>query len=288
MHRCLEPEPHEVAAMNEAVALCRSPRVGAGDLRAWQDVLMDSAVTPLTRMRVENQTESGCQGYATTANGQARLWYLSGHTQMLDLSARYAYQGSQYLMTPGEVGKDRGSSIHSGCRLQIQGIPDLGMAPGQVLESDWPETVWCRSSREFAARCKTTDVVPGQVSEVRKPPESFEDMLALTAAGACLHQGTFWGPSQQASKPDGRMLVARFPRSGGGHATAGVWGKRFDRIGWLLAAWNSHGYGHYWIDQAEYTRLQEINWQPFGAFVLQPPDVVERYNRIQQGGGYFA
>ena len=288
MGKCLEPHPHEIAAMSEHLAACKSPAVKAGDLRAWQDVLMDSSATPLTRMKVENQTESGCQGYATTANGQARLWYLSGHQNMLNLSARYAYQGSQYLMTPGEVGRDQGSSIHSGCRLQVQGIPDLGMAPGQVLESDWPETIWCRNSREFAARCKTTDVVDGQVAEVRKPPESFEDMLALTAAGACLHQGTYWQPSYQTSKPDGKPLVQRFPRGGGGHATSGVWGKKFDRINWLLAVWNSHGDGYYLMSRRCYEQLCSNNWEPFGGYLLTPDRMVERYDRITQGGGYFA
>jgi len=287
IHATIEPSESEVAFLRSLTRKCSSPRVGAGDLKNWQSVLMDSAKTPLTKMKKENQTESGCQGYATTANGQARLWYLSGCREMLDLSARYAYQGSQYLMSPGEVGKDRGSSIHSGVRLQVDGIPQLGMKPGQVLESDWPETVWCRSSKDFVARCKTTDVIDGQVAEVRDPPESFEDMLALTAAGGALHQGTFWGPSHNSEKPDGQSWVSRFPRSGGGHATAGIWGKRFDRIGWLLAVWNSHGYGHYWIDHSEYERLQRTNWQPFGAYVLVPNNIVERYDRVTQGGGYF-
>jgi len=30
------------------------------------------------------------------------------------------------------------------------------------------------------------------------------------------------------------------------------------------------------------------SWEPFGGYLLTPDRMVERYDRITQGGGYFA
>lgn len=282
-----EPELHELEEMSELIIRQRAPLVGARDLPAWQDVLMDSVRTPLTRMRVENQTENGCQGHATKNGEQARSWYASGCRVMPDLSERYAYQASEYRMRPQQVGRDEGTSIHSGVRVLTEGIPALGIPPGLPSEQAWPSSVWCRSQREFESRVKSgLKINESCVAQVREPPESFTDMLALVAAGATLHQGTYWGPRWSDQKPENKRRVIQFPRSGGGHATEGIWGRLVSGE-WLLAVWNSHGDAWYWVDQAEYTRLQRIEWAPFGAYVLQPVNVVEKYDAIKQGGGYF-
>lgn len=285
-NKLLIPDHHELAEMADLIRTQKAPLVSARDLPNWADVLMDSARTPLSVMKVENQTENGCQGHATKNGEQARAWYASGCRVMLDLSERYAYQASEYRMRPQQVGQDQGTSIHSGVRVLTEGIPALGVAPGLPTEATWPGNVWCRNSREFEQRARGVQIASASVAQVREPPEHFQDMLALCAAGATLHQGTYWSPRWSDQKPDGKRRVVRFPSGGGGHATEGIWGRKVGNE-WLLAVWNSHGDGWYWMDSAEYERLQKNEWAPFGAFVLQPENVVEKYDAIREGGGYF-
>lgn len=283
-----EATADDVANIAPLLTRCKSPRVRARDLPNWQEVLMDSTKTPLTRMQVERQKRSDCQGNATANGEECRTWFCSGRQTMPVLSEIFAYNASEYLMAPSNVGDDQGTSIHSGVRVLVDGIPGLGLAPGLPKEADWPYERYCRSAKEFERYCDGLQVESSHVVEAVEPP-AFEDMLALTAAGSTLHWGTYWGPSYSAQQFDGKRLVKRFPGPGnGGHATEGIWGKRFDRAGWLLAVWNSHGDGWFWVDEAEYERQREKKFQPFGAYVLQPNNVVERYDRITSGGGYFA
>ncbi len=37
-----------------------------------------------------------------------------------------------------------------------------------------------------------------------------------------------------------------------------------------------------------YEQLCKNKWEPFGGYLLTPDRMVERYDRITQGGGYFA
>jgi hypothetical protein len=50
----------------------------------------------------------------------------------------YAYNASEYRMQPSQVGKDGGSSIHSGVRVLVEGIPALGVAQDLPTEQAWP------------------------------------------------------------------------------------------------------------------------------------------------------
>ncbi len=284
----LVPQLHEVIAVNELQLLCSSPRVGAADLSGWEEILMDSGKSPLSVMQVERQQRNDCQGNAAANCRECQTYYLSGRRTMPQLSEMFAYQASEFLMSERQVGRDQGTSIHSGVRLMTGGIPALGLGIGLPAESDWPYARWCRNSTEFRRHCSNLSLESSFAVEVREPPP-FRDMLALTAAGATLHQGTYWTPSYSSELFDGKKLVRRFPGPGnGGHATEGIWGKKFNRVGWLLAVWNSHGDGWYWVDENEYERLRQSDWAPFGAYVLQPDHVVERYDRITSGGGYFA
>lgn len=283
-----KPEPHEVKAVQQLLKRCKSPNVKASDLRGWESVLMDEKCNPLSVMRVQRQRENDCQGQSATVGGECRRWYTSGRSVVTQLSDMYAYNASEYLMSPSQVGKNQGTSIHSGIRLQVDGIPSLGVKPGIATEADWPYSQYCRSRSQFEQLAKRLKIEDTSVAEVIAPPP-FRDMLALTAAGATLHMGTYWGPSYQSQLYDGKRLVKHFPGPGnGGHATEGIWGKKYDRVGWLLAVWNSHGDGYYLIDENEYERLRASKFAPFEAYVLQPENVVERYDRITQGGGYFA
>ena len=281
------PEPHEIGAVQQLLRRCKSPNVKASDLRGWESVLMDEKCNPLTVMRVQRQRENDCQGQSATVGAECRRWYTSGRTTVTQLSDMYAYNASEYLMSPSQVGKNQGTSIHSGVRLQVDGIPALGVKPGIATEADWPYSQYCRSRSQFEQAAKRLTIEDAEVAEVIEPPP-FLDMLALTAAGATLHMGTYWGPSYTGQLYDGKKLVKRFPGPGnGGHATEGIWGKKFNTVGWLLAVWNSHGDGWYWVDENEYERQRANKFAPFEAYVLRPDNVVERFHdRVKSGGGY--
>jgi hypothetical protein len=79
----------------------------------------------------------------------------------------------------------------------------------------------------------------------------------------------------------------KMPTSGGGHATEILWAVEVKRT-WYLTSWNSHGDGYFLISQRAYDQLQKVKWEPFGAYLLTPDKMQERYDRITQGGGYFA
>lgn len=282
------PEQHEVAAVRELLVRCKSPRVTASDLPNWEEVLMDSGKSPLPVMQVERQQRNDCQGNATANGEEFRTWCCNGRQTMPMLSESYAYNASEYLMSARQVGRDQGTSIHSGVRVLVDGIPGLGIAPGLPTEAAWPYSRYCRSSTEFQRYCSGLEIQSSHVVEVIEPPP-FRDMLAQAAAGATLHMGTYWGPSYAGQLYDGKKLVRRFPGPGnGGHATEGIWGKRFNGVGWLLAVWNSHGDGWYWVDENEYERQRANKFAPFEAYVLRPDNVVERYyDRATSGGGYI-
>ena len=74
---------------------------------------------------------------------------------------------------------------------------------------------------------------------------------------------------------------------GGGHATEIIWAVEVAGT-WYLAVWNSHGDGYYLMSRRCYEQLCGNNWEPFGGYLLTPDRMVERYDRITQGGGYFA
>ena len=281
------PEPHEIGAVQQLLMRCKSPRVQASDLPNWEEVLMDSGKSPLSVMQVERQQRSDCQGNATANGEEFRTWYCNGRQTMPMLSEIYAYNASEYLMNARQVGRDQGTSIHSGVRVLVDGIPGLGIAPGLPTEAVWPYSRYCRSATEFQRYCNGLEIQSSHVVEVIEPPP-FRDMLAQAAAGATLHMGTYWGPSYTGQLYDGKKLVKRFPGPGnGGHATEGIWGKRFNAVGWLLAVWNSHGDGWYWVDENEYERQRQNKFAPFEAYVLRPDNVVERYHdRVKSGGGY--
>ena len=106
-----------------------SRRVGAmpraADFSGYLDVLRDPANSPLTRMQVERQQRSDCQGNATANGEECRSWYCSGRQVMPVLSETYAYNASEYVMQPSNVGGDRGTSIHSGVRVLVEGNFDI-------------------------------------------------------------------------------------------------------------------------------------------------------------------
>jgi hypothetical protein len=282
LENLLRPTDYERWAVAE---LC-SVSVRAADFSGHLDVLRDPANSPLTRMQIERQQRSDCQGNATANGEECRSWYCSGRQTMPVLSEIYAYNASEYAMQPSNVGGDRGTSIHSGVRVLVDGLPKIGVAGGLPAEADWPYSQYCRRASEFERLAKAVTIVSPHVTEVGDMPD-WDDMLAALAAGATGHIGTFWGVDWQQVAGAPKRVMNTAPRSGGGHATEILWAVEVRGV-WYLAVWNSHGDGYYLMSRKAYDQLQKNKWEPFGAYLLTPDRMVERYDRITQGGGYFA
>jgi hypothetical protein len=281
LENLLRPTDYERWAVAE---LC-SVRVRAADFSGHLDVLRDPVNSPLTRMQVERQQRSDCQGNATANGEECRSWYCSGRQTMPVLSEIYAYNASEYAMQPSNVGGDRGTSIHSGVRVLVDGLPKIGVAGGLPEESDWPYSQYCRRAAEFERLAKAVPIVSPHVTEVGDMPD-WDDMLAALAAGATGHIGTFWGVDWKQAPGAPKRVMDTAPRSGGGHATEILWAVEVRGV-WHLAVWNSHGDGYYLMSRRAYDQLQKNKWEPFGAYLLTPDKMQERYDRITQGGGYF-
>ena len=274
----LKPTPEEIKALQSTMK-CSAK---ASDFEDFEAVLRDPARSPLTRMQVERQSRNDCQGNATANGEEYRTWYCSGLQTMPQLSETYAYNASEYRMQPGQVGHDEGSSIHSGVRVLVEGIPSLGVAPGLPTEQSWPYSQYYRSQRQFEQAAKTVEIQPGHVTE-HGPLPDFRGMLAAVAAGGSGHIGTFWGVDwQDVGGP--KRCMDRMPRSGGGHATEIIWAVEV-RGQWYLCVWNSHGDGYYLMSQRCYEQLQEAQWEPFGGFLLMPDKAVQRYHDCRETGG---
>lgn len=274
----LEPTPEEIRALNSTLKC--SAR--ASDFEDFEQVLRDPARSPLTRMQVERQQRNDCQGNATANGEEYRSWYCSGFRQMPQLSEIYAYNASEYRMSAGQVGKDQGTSIHSGVRVLVEGIPALGVAPGLPTESAWPYAQYYRSQRQFEAAAKAVEIQPGHVTE-HGPLPDFRGMLAAVTAGGSGHIGTKWGVDwQDVGGP--KRCMDRMPRSGGGHATEIIWAVEV-RGQWYLCVWNSHGDGYYLMSQRCYEELQAKEWKPFGGFLLMPDKAIQRYHDCRETGG---
>jgi len=273
-------------AEREAVARLCSVTVNADEFSGYVDVLRDPKNSPIPHMQVERQQRSDCQGNALANGEEYRTWYCSGRRVMPQLSEMYAYNCSEYLMQPSQVGRDQGTSINSGVRVLQIGAEDLGVPGGLPLESVWPYSRYCRNAAQFRAACNGLEVETPHVTEVGDMPESFDDMLAAVAAGGTGHIGTKWGVSWQTVPGSPKRLMDKMPTSGGGHATEILWAIELNGV-WYLVVWNSHGDGYYLMSRRCYDQLTKAKWEPFGGYLLTPDRMVERYDRITQGGGYF-
>ena len=278
--------PKPTDAEREAVQGLKSVRVRASDFSGHLDVLRDPANSPLRVMPIETQRRNDCQSFSAEAGAVRRAWYVSGFTALPDLSEAYCYNASEYAMAPSNVGGDRGTSIHSGVRVQVEGLPRLGVGPGICTEAAWPYSRYCRRASEFERYAKGLQTEDCNVTEVGDMPD-WDDMLASLAAGATGHIGTKWGVDWQTVSGAPKRVMDRMPTGGGGHATEILWAIEVKRT-WYLTSWNSHGDGYFLISQRAYDQLQKVKWEPFGGYLLTPDKMQERYDRITSGGGYFA
>lgn len=265
-----------------ALAKCKAA-VKASDFTNWEDVLKDPKNDPCPHMRRQNQQRNDCQGQAACNGHEKRRWYCTG--VMSQSSDIYAYNASEYIMSPRQVGKDGGTWIEAGVTLMTEGITSLGVAPGIPLESAWPYNSYERSVTRFVTRAKQVKIEDGFAAESRQAPDS-ETLLASLAAGGSLHQGTFW-PFSEGQPINGKKVMRRPPTGGGGHATEIIWAALINSD-WFFIAWNSHNDEYFYMPRKVYDALVKTRYEPFGAYLLLPDDPVKRYHqRTQSGGGYI-
>ena len=268
----------------EEKALCRlSTRVKAIDSKDfpdWEAYLLDPKNDPRPHMRKQNQRRSDCQGQSLANGTEKRVWYCTG--KMEQFSDTYAYQGSERIGGLQRIGKDQGTSIHSGVILLTEGIKSLSVKPGLPTEQAWPYEPYETSSARFDQRAKAVAVNDACVTE-QGPMPDFEGMLITVAAGGSGHIGTFWAPKW--GQLEGRRVMVEAPTSGGGHATEIIWAEKIAGR-WYLNVWNSHNDEYYIMPQSTYERLQRNQFDPFGAFILLPDRAAERWEdqRITGGG----
>lgn len=245
--------------------VCKS--LDADDFPDWEEFLLDEENDPKLRMRQQLQRRNDCQGQALCNGEERRAFYVTG--QIVQLSDTYAYQASEFH--DGTIGRDRGTSIAAGVEVLTKGLPGIA-EPGIPTESAFPYEPYYRGRNSFVGKARTAQIQPPHVSEHYAAP-AFKQMLIGIAAGGSLHWGTYW------PLPWGRDRVVINPgRAGrGGHATEGIWARK--RSGeWELEVFNSHGDPEpFYVREDEYEFLRQRRNSPFGAFMILPDRVQERY-----------
>jgi len=265
----------------EVTAKVSAPQ--AEDYAGWEDRLRAWSKILLTEMRDQRQTQNDCQGNATANGTEARHRYCTG--RMVQFSDTYAYNGSEYVQSPNDVGRDSGTSMQSGVKLLTKGIPSIGVKPGLCLEAEWKYGTYERSASRFAERAKGLTIDGSWVSE-HGPMPTWDAMLIALSAGGTGHIGVYWAPSF--GSIEGHSVWVRNASSGGGHALEIIAAVEV-RGTWHLVVWNSHGNGYKLMPRANYEAYQRNQFAPFGGYLIMPDKPVERFhNRVISGGGYFS
>lgn len=267
----LIPTDEEFRAVESCMAV---KAISSADFPDWEKRLLDPARDPRRVMRAQTQRRSDCQGQSLTNGEEKRRWYCTGH--MIQLADIYAYNASEYVSYPSNVGKDQGTSITSGVTLLTQGIKSIGVKPGLPTEEDWPYSSYERSSQQFAARAKGVEIQSSFVTEHGELPD-FQGMLIGVAAGGSGHIGTYWPPGWSSAPNDNHRLMDTLPSGGGGHATEIIWAVKLAGR-WYLVVWNSHGDQYYLMSQRCYEQLIAKQARPFGGYLLLPDNAKKRYS----------
>lgn len=269
------PSPLLLPTQAEVEELQTSAKVGsihAGDYPGWEDRLKAWSDILLAEMRDQRQTQNDCQGNAAANGEEARHRYCVG--SMVQLADTYAYNASEYASSPNNVGRDAGTSIHSGVIVLTQGLKSIGVAPGLPLESEWKYGTYERSASRFAERAKGLTIDARYVAE-HGPMPSWDQMLIALAAGGTGHIGVYWAPSF--IKLENKYSCwQKNANGGGGHAVEIIAAINL-RGTWYLVVWNSHGNGYKLMPRANYEAYQRNQFAPFGGFLLMPDKPIERY-----------
>jgi hypothetical protein len=266
----------------EVTAKVSAPR--AEDYAGWEERLRAHSAILLAEMRDQRQTQNDCQGNATANGTEARHRYCVG--KMEQFSDTYAYNASEYVSSPNDVGRDSGTSMQSGVKLLTKGIPDIGVKPGLCLESEWKYGTYETKASRFVERAKGLTIEDSYVAE-HGPMPPWDQMLIALSAGGTGHIGVYWAPSF-VKLQNKYSCWSKNANSGGGHAVEIIAAIELSSI-WYLVVWNSHGNGFKLMPRANYEAYQRNQFAPFGGYLLMPDKPVERYhNRVISGGGYFS
>ena len=255
----------------------------------WQDVVKRYSEILLKELVVERQTINDCQGNAIATGEEARQRLLTG--KMVQLARTYAYNASEYLSGPNNVGRDQGTSIQSGVRLMTKGIESLDIAPGLPTEETWRYGTYERNASRFAERARGAIIVPSSVVN-HGPAPTAEQMPLVCAVGGSVHGGVYWAPKFVTKTINGRRwkVWASTPQRGNGHALAfGVTVMWMESEGafWPVV-WNSHGDGPILIPPEHWDAYARRQFAPYGGYVMLPDKPEEKWHdRIASGGGYI-
>ena len=258
----------EMAGLSEATC---APVISS-DFPGWETELRNPAASPLHHMRAQRQTLNDCRGQSLASGLERRNWHSNRLSPIVQSADMYAYNASEFLS--GRLGRNRGASIPAGVTLLVNGISNIGVAPGLPTDEDWPYSHYSTSEQNFIRRAKVADIQDGNLSS-HGPLPGWESALVAVAAGGCLDVGMYWPPKW--TTVGGHRCVKRAPTGGGGHAVCGIWA--LDIGGdWYLTFWNSHGDRFFLMGQKVYESLLASRFRPFGGFLLMPQNAQERWS----------
>jgi len=264
------------AELDELKASTKVSAINAEDFPNWEERLRVWSAILIAEMRDQRQTQNDCQGNAAANGEEARHRYCIG--KMIQLADTYAYNASEYVSGPNNVGRDSGTSIQSGVIVLTKGIPSIGVKPGLPPEAEWKYGTYERNANRFAERAKGLTIDDSYVAE-QGPMPSWDEMLIALAAGGTGHIGVYWAPSF-IKLQDKYSCWQKNANGGGGHAVEIVAALNLTGT-WYLVVWNSHGNGFKLMPRANYEAYQRNQFAPFGGYLLMPDKPVERYYTLE-------
>jgi len=217
----------------------------------------------LDDIKQENQGQIGsCQGNSITSCTERTLNVARTNAGM-QLSRMYAYLASQKL--DGLLGGDRGSTISSGVKIALQGIPSEQDVP-YPNPARYPSRGGINSILQEGRKLYS-------VKSTWKVPTGVELIYDFLASGGAINLGiSWWGGIVPRDR-----IVRNYnpPRGAGGHAIA-LLGYRKDD---LFTIMNSHGDGEFYVTPEALVRmLNHQNTAAVGVLGSTNPEPVDWFN----------
>jgi hypothetical protein len=217
------------------------PRLYGQGLSRPDEVTLDD-------IKRENQGSIGsCQGNAITSCIE-RLLTVGGEHKGTQLSRIYAYLASQQL--DGLLGRDVGSTISSGIKVSLRGVPTEQAVP-------YP------SPARYPGRARRDDILeawlaertfPYSASSTWKVPFDVEAVKDFIAGGGAISIGILW---YSGIIPRNRVVrTFRPPSRSGGHAVAILGYARNGNLRFM----NSHGDGQFEVTPDAFRGMMRHSW----------------------------
>jgi len=279
----LLPSLAEIDYVGKAMAV--SSPLKPADFPGWEASLKSHGPKLTSALTVNRQRQNDCNADSAGTGSEARQYFVEG--KITEKARTYLYNACEYVTSPGNVGRDQGTSIPSAVIVQTEGIKSLGVKAGMPLESDYPYGTYERSSSRFAERAKGAVMQDVFISE-HGPAPSIDELPLHCAVGGIVHFGVFWGVRFATQTIEGKRykVWASTSNGGGGHALEIVTCKWLENQWWPVV-WNSHGDGEILMPREIYTTYARKQFGPFGGYAIRPDKPVERFHdRRQSGGGY--